>query len=163
MNRLLLALLVLAFAFPIHAQAVSKADEVAALLVAADQALDRNQQIAAIRDRWIRDWKANDMRDLSELYEQDAALFPPVGSPINGRDAIANYFEKLINNSHALIVVGSGEVSGNLAYDSGLIQYMLEGYGTTKGFYVMVLKQDSGGEWHIVRHTLNEISIPRPK
>jgi hypothetical protein len=54
---------------------------------------------------------------------------------------------------------GSGEASGDLAYDSGFIQYWIKGNnGPVKGFYLMVLKRDSEGKWHIVRHALTEIS-----
>ena len=40
---------------------------------------------------------------------------------------------------------GSGEASGDLAYDSGFIQYWIKGNnGPVKGFYLMVLKRDFG-------------------
>ena len=46
----------------------------------------------------------------------------------------------------------SGEASGDLAYDSGFIQYWIKANnGPVKGFYLMVLKRDSEGKWHIVR------------
>jgi ketosteroid isomerase-like protein len=54
---------------------------------------------------------------------------------------------------------GSGEASGDLAYDSGFMQYRIKGNkGPVNGFYLMLLKRDSEGKVHVVRHALTEIS-----
>ncbi len=53
---------------------------------------------------------------------------------------------------------GIGEASGDLAYDFGAIGYYSKTENTVvMGFYLMVLKRDSQGQWHITRQALTEI------
>ena len=50
------------------------------------------------------------------------------------------------------------EASGDLAHDFGAIEFYSKNENTVvKGFYLMVLKRDSQGQWHIARQALTEL------
>jgi ketosteroid isomerase-like protein len=112
----------------------------------------------------VNDWKSKNLEGLRTLYAQNAVFLPADGTWVEGRDAIGDYLRQVIDSNGNSIIVpdapnGSGEASGDLAYDSGFIQYWIKGNnGPVKGFYLMLLKRDSEGKWHIVRHALTEIS-----
>jgi ketosteroid isomerase-like protein len=100
------------------------------------------QQIAAIRDEWVNDWKSKNLEGLRTLYAQNAVFLPADGTWVEGRDAIGDYLRQVIDSSGNSIIVpdapnGSGEASGDLAYDSGFIQYWIKGNnGPVKRFYL---------------------------
>lgn len=132
---------------------------------------DSAPQVSAVREEWVRDWKARNFEGLRALYDQDAVFLPAVGQSVRGPNAIGDYLKQVINSTYGdLIVQGSGEASGNLAYDAGSIQYIInddpaaiaKGYynSVVKGYYLMVLKQNSEGKWLIVHHALTEIADP---
>ena len=91
-------------------------------------------------------------------------FLPAVGTWVEGRDAIGDYLRQVIDSGSDSIIVPdapnrSDEASGDLACDSGFIQYWIKANnGPVKGFYLMVLKRDSESKWHIVPHALIEIS-----
>jgi ketosteroid isomerase-like protein len=105
----------------------------------------------------VNDWKSKNLEGLRTLYAHGAVFLPAVGTWVEGRDAIGDYLRQVIDSGSDSIIVPdapnrSGEASGDLAYDSGFIQYWIKANnGPVKGFYLMVLKWDSEGKWHIVR------------
>lgn len=63
------------------------------------------------------------------------------------------------NTTSFFFVEDSIEVSGNLAYDSGFIQYWpSDRTAPVKGFYILVLKREATGKWLISRQALTQIS-----
>lgn len=40
---------------------------------------DSAQQISALHDEWVNDWKSKNLEDLRTLYDQDAVLLRPEG------------------------------------------------------------------------------------
>lgn len=119
--------------------------------------------IKAVHDQWAAAWKNHDIGALRALYAPDAYLLPSNDALVEGQDKIADYLramnESSPNNGAFFFVSDPIEVSGDLAYDSGFMQYWPTGrYAPVKGFYIMILKRDASGQWLIVRHMLTQIS-----
>jgi ketosteroid isomerase-like protein len=116
-----------------------------------------------VREQWTSYWKARNLEGLRTLYTQDAVFISAVGERFDGSDQIGKHLEHVINSTENLIVLsdgpnGTGEASGDLVYDFGLIQFYSKTDKTVvKGFYVMVLKRDSQRQWRIVCQTLTQI------
>jgi uncharacterized protein (TIGR02246 family) len=112
-----------------------------------------------VREQWASCWRAGNVEGLHSLYAEDAVLLPAAGSLVDGRSDIGKYLEHLINTSGwRMIQTEEPEASEDLAYDNGAVEYYSEIEKTVvKGFYLMVMKRDSQGRWHIVRQSLTEI------
>jgi uncharacterized protein (TIGR02246 family) len=126
---------------------------------------DTNDSIKALHEQWAKAWRKGDVESLRALYAPDAVLFPTDHSPVDGRNKIGDYLEGLIDASTGsdgfAFVTDMMETSGDLAYDSGLIQYWETGNtAPVKGFYVLILKRDLSGNWLISRQALTRISEP---
>ena len=118
------------------------------------------QTPSEVREQWARYWRAGNVQGLQSLYAESAILLPAAGRAANGPSDIGKYFEHLINTSEWRMVQTDepNEASGDLADDFGAIEYFSKTENTVvKGFYLMVLKRDSQGQWHIVRQALTEI------
>jgi uncharacterized protein (TIGR02246 family) len=129
-------------------------------IVRARTSSDSTEQISAIHNEWVKDWKTKNLEDLRMLYAQDAVFLPAVGRYVQGRDAIAGYLKELIDSSTDGLIVDSWstQASENVAYDNGAIQYWLRGNGgPMKGYYVTVLKRNSEGRWVIACQAFTEI------
>ncbi len=103
LRRLLLVLLAALFA--------------ASIKTAPAQTPSSMQQIAAIRDEWVNDWKSKNLEGLRTLYAQNAVFLPADGTWVEGRDAIGDYLRQVIDSSGNSIIVpdapnGSGEARG---------------------------------------------------
>ena len=119
-----------------------------------------------MRDEWIKDWKSGNLDGIRKLYATDAVFQPALGAEIQGRDAIVDYLKRINDETKGELFVvpdGLGEVSGDIAYDSGFMHYWIEKtVAPIKGSYLMVLKRDSDGNWQIVRHAFAGIAVRYP-
>jgi uncharacterized protein (TIGR02246 family) len=116
-----------------------------------------------VRDEWIKDWKSRNLEDLRKLYAQDAVFLPALGTEIRGRDAIGDYLKQIIDSSPGDLFAEPDGLDGSsrdVAYDSGAIVYWIKGtVAPIKGFYLMVLKRNSDGNWQIVRQAFAGPSV----
>jgi ketosteroid isomerase-like protein len=104
-----------------------------------------NEDIAKARAAWESDFNSKDVPGLMSLYAEDAALLPPSGERIIGKDKIAAYFKTLFGSSSTLHVKLDSENTANasdLGYDSGTYEEVVtHAGGVTLGGGVVV----SGG------------------
>ena len=150
---------------------------------AAQTVSDSRQQIASVLDKWSVDWKARDARAISELYAQDAIIYPAIDRRVNPQDtvgdfkgpnAIRDYFEQLFVRladpkigefvRHEL-----AEESADMAFDDGFVQYLVngkckpsdpgDGPCVLKGYNLTLLKRSSDGRWLIVRQSFTQIGL----
>jgi ketosteroid isomerase-like protein len=124
---------------------------------------DADRSFAAVRDEWVKDWKSRNLDDLRKLYAPDAVFLPALGAEIRGRDAVGDYLKLILDSSHGDLFAepdGLDGSSGGVAFDSGAIVYWIKGtVAPIKGFYLMVLKRNSAGEWQIVRQAFAGTSV----
>jgi ketosteroid isomerase-like protein len=151
--------------------------------VIAQSQSDSQQQIASVLDKWSVDWKARDAEAISELYAQDAIIYPAIDRRVNSQDtggdfkgpyAIRDYFEQLFVRL-ADPKIGEfvrheiAEESADMAFDDGFVQYLVngkckpsdpgDGPCVLKGYNLTVLKRSSNGKWLIVRQSFTQIGL----
>ncbi len=139
-------------------------------------------QIASVREEWVRLWNSNQFDALAALYSQDADLLPPTGVRIVGPQAIANFFRDAKTSQGQRSIQLSpthADVVGTLAFESG--QYVLRvGGGGVKlsggvkisggvtlggpgrelhGSYLVVLTR-SRDRWLVVEHAFTQAPPP---
>lgn len=143
------------------------------------QPLDSTKDITEIREEWVKDWNAKQLNQILALYAQDAVFLPTTGQRIEGRKAIGDFLEPIMQASNRALSVKSIETeeSNKVAYDSGTFEDMRGGGGATvtsgvsispgvtigaassqkvEGTYLLVLKRGENGRWQIVQHAAIE-------
>lgn len=152
-------------------------------LVIAQTKSDAQVQIASVLDQWSVDWKARDAGAISELYAQDAIIYPAIDRRVNLQDtvgdfkgptAIRDYFAQLFDRladpkigefvRHEL-----AEQSADLAFDDGFAQYLVKGKCkpsdpgdgpcVLKGYNLTIISRSSNGKWLIVRQSFTQIGL----
>lgn len=132
-------------------------------------------EVAPIRDNWVRHWNGGNVAAIVQSYAPDAVLLPANGQRITGRDAIARYFQHLMDSGASALSVESMacDAAGSLAYDSGRLRYTIRAERnqpnqivpnapdvpqerTVNGNYLVVLRREKGGRWLIVQHAFTE-------
>ena len=116
------------------------------------------QDIAAIRatdSTFAGALVAGDPAAVAAIYLPDARLLPPNLAPVEGREAIHQFFAGMLNAYHVTVAISSDEIEGrgDLAYARG--HYTLEGTpkaaGTPpmhdEGKFVEVLRRLPDGTW----------------
>ncbi|MGH7514558.1 MAG: YybH family protein [Gemmatimonadales bacterium] len=98
---------------------------------------------------------AGDAAGLAAMYLPDAHLLPPNLGPVEGREAIQQFFAGFLNAYHVTIALSTDEIEGraDLAYARG--HYTMEGTpkaaGTPplreEGKFLEVLRRQADGSW----------------
>ncbi len=104
---------------------------------------------------------AGNVAGVAELYTEDAALMPPGAARLDGRDAIQQYWQGMLDAGVGDISVATQEVedAGNSAVEVGLISATAPGDGDARvsltGKYIVIYRRDGGGNWHLHRDIWN--------
>jgi uncharacterized protein (TIGR02246 family) len=96
-----------------------------------------------------------DSEALTALYADDAVLLPPDHEPIEGREAIGEFWSQGTDSGLEVTTLRL-EVDGDLGYLVG--QYQLpatDGEPADSGKYVMCLKRQSDGSWKLTADIWN--------
>ena len=106
--------------------------------------------------------------DVAALYTEDATLFAPGSVPLIGRDAIAEFFQGVINVGVTQAVLVTDELSifqvpkfGKSAYEVGNYQLLAGSAGeilVDEGPYIVIWKKVLG-QWMLHRDIFNS-SLP---
>ncbi|HLW99247.1 MAG TPA: hypothetical protein VKR82_11420 [Candidatus Acidoferrales bacterium] len=158
----ILFLAVLSLAAPIHTEPTQS--------VSSQNPSDSAQQVLRVLQEWSKDWKARDADSISALYAQDAIVYPAVDRPGNPKDYFGQLFERLADPKIGDIVSsGTAQVSGDMAFDDGGIQYLVKGKChpsdpgdgpcVLKGYNLTVLRRNSDGRWLILRQSFTQIGL----
>ena len=104
---------------------------------------------------------AGDAAGVAELYTEDAALMPPGAARLDGRDAIRQYWQGMLDAGVGDISTATQEVeeAGNSAVEVGTISATAPGDGdarvTLTGKYIVIWRRDEGGNWRLHRDIWN--------
>jgi uncharacterized protein (TIGR02246 family) len=140
----------------------------------ASQTKDVLAAVAGIREKWTQNWNTKQLQSILQAYAHDAALLPPSGQHVSGREAIGKFWKQLMDSEMGPLTLEpvSADCSGHLAYESGTAKYTLPASGPTpgahtmtpapgnarqvEGSYLVVLRRQSDGQWLIVQHAFTE-------
>ncbi len=98
---------------------------------------------------------------VAELYTEDAVLMPPGAARLDGREAIQQYWQGLLDAGVGDVSVTTQEVedAGDSAVDIGTISATAPGDGDARvaltGKYIVVYRRDGGGNWRLHRDIWN--------
>jgi uncharacterized protein (TIGR02246 family) len=115
---------------------------------------DAKSIVAKTNEAWLAPYKAGDVDRLAALYTEDAVLMPAGREPLQGREAIRNFFAedfKYFPQRSMKLSSIRVEASGSLLVDSG--EYRYDGIDSEgkalhiTGNYNTVMKKVHG-EWH---------------
>lgn len=122
--------------------------------VAPGSPTDRREIEAAMR-RYVAATNEGDAEALTQLYTEDAVLLPPDHQPIQGRDAIADFWRQGTDPGLEVTTLRL-EVDGDIGYLVG--RYHLpptEEEPADSGKYVMCLKRQGDGAWKLTADIWN--------
>jgi uncharacterized protein (TIGR02246 family) len=116
------------------------------------------KELATLRTEWARTLHEKQVEPSLALYTDDAAFLTPDGKRYVGKDEIRGLYKGIFAQFTGDLVFESKQTgfSGVLAYDSGLFRETLTAVATgaqqqTSGSYLMVLRREPDGKWHIVQ------------
>ena len=133
------------------------------LLLGADPALAQDAE-AAIDEAalaWESAFNAGDGKGVAELYTEDAALLPPDAERVDGKAAIAEFWQAAIDAGLADADLASVEVveAGDLAYEVGTVTLTAPGPEGGRvpltGKYIVVWQHADDGAWRLHRDIWN--------
>lgn len=105
--------------------------------------------------RYVAASNNGDAEALTALYAEDAVLLPPDHQPIEGREAIGEFWSQGTDSGLQVKTLRL-EVEGDLGYLAG--QYHLpatEGEPADSGKYVMCFKRQNDGTWKLTADIWN--------
>jgi uncharacterized protein (TIGR02246 family) len=112
---------------------------------------DAKSTVAKLNEAWLDAYKAADFDQVAALYAADAVVMPNSSEPVQGREAIRNFFVESIKNIPQRSMALKSfrvEASGILLMDSG--EYTFDGVNTEGnsvhivGNYITVFKKVDG-------------------
>lgn len=143
MRLIVLATLPMAFvAQPGHAQDAKAAIEEAAVA-------------------WEAAFNSGDGKGIAELYTEDAALFPPGAERVDGKAAIAEFWQGAIDSGLTDADLETVEVmeAGDFAHEVGTMTLTAStsdgGSAQVTGKYIVVWQQADDGVWRLHRDIWN--------
>jgi uncharacterized protein (TIGR02246 family) len=117
------------------------------------------EELAKLREQWVRELRDKQLDQIIALYAPDAAFLSPSGGRFTGQGAIRGLFKTIMDTVTSNLTLHSmvTESSGDLAYDSGdYTETLVPTKGGPdqhyQGDYLMVFKRQKDGKWLIVQH-----------
>lgn len=122
---------------------------------------DTHADLQAANDVFVSTYLAGDGAALAALYTEDAAVLPPGGSRVDGREAIGAFWQGAMDSGLRLEKLEVLEVieSGDQAVDVGLAYLTApDGSGGTSSLvakYMVVWQRGADGVWRLQRDMWN--------
>ncbi len=119
------------------------------------------ESIEAVGKTMCERLNAGNAAGVAELYTEDAVLMPPGAARHDGRDAIQQYWQGLLDAGVGDVSLATQEVedAGNSAVEVGLISATAPGDGDARvsltGKYIVIYRRDGGGNWRLHRDIWN--------
>jgi len=110
---------------------------------------------------WETAFNAGDGKAVAELYTEDAALLPPDAERVDGKAAIAEFWQGAIDSGLADADLESVEVveAGDIAYEVGVVTLSAPGSNGERvpviGKYIVVWERGDDGAWRLHRDIWN--------
>jgi len=110
-------------------------------------------------DVWTEAFNNRDVVTLAGLWSDDGAMLPPNGTAVIGRDAIYEYWKRLLTASTTRLELDNVEtvVQGDLAYKAGRFELIdtETGSAVDQGKYVQIWRRSPRGYWELHRDIWN--------
>jgi uncharacterized protein (TIGR02246 family) len=122
---------------------------------------DTHAELQAANDIFVTTYLAGDGAALAALYTEDGALLPPGGARVDGREAIAAFWQGAMDSGLRIEKLEVIEVieSGDLAVDVGLAYLTApDGSGGTTSMmakYMVAWQRGADGVWRLQRDMWN--------
>ena len=119
------------------------------------------ESIEAIGKTLCERLDAGNVAGVAELYTEDAVLMPPGAARLDGRNAIQQYWQGLLDAGVGDISLATQEVegAGDSVVEVGLISATAPGDGDARvsltGKYIVIYRRDGGGNWRLHRDIWN--------
>ena len=116
----------------------------------------RNSIVAA-NEKFVAAFSRGDAAAIATLYGNDAQVLPPNNDSISGKQAIATFWQGVMNMGIKAAKLDTVAVddSGDIACEVGMYTLLSEGgQEIDRGKYVVVWKQEAG-EWKLHRDIWN--------
>ena len=119
------------------------------------------ESIEAVGKTMCERANAGNAAGVAEFYTEDAALMPPGAARLDGREAIQQFWQGLLDAGVGDISLTTQEVedAGDSAVEVGLISATAPGDGDARvaltGKYIVVYRRDGGGNWRLHRDIWN--------
>lgn len=117
------------------------------------------EEVARIREQWVRRFSAKQLDAVMELYAPDAVFLTGGGERITGAPAIRQLIKGAMDSVTVDLRLQSVKIedSGKLAYDSGDYTETMTLIASGKkyparGSYLMIFKRQPDGKWLILEH-----------
>jgi uncharacterized protein (TIGR02246 family) len=136
------------------------------LITGPGHAQDAKAAIEEAAIAWETAFNAGDGKALAELYTEDAALFPPGAERVDGKAAIAEFWQGAIDSGLADADLEPVEVveAGDLAYEVGVVTLSAPGSDGERvpvsGKYIVVWQLGDDGAWRLHRDIWNMNAAP---
>jgi uncharacterized protein (TIGR02246 family) len=135
----------------------------------------RQADAKAIRDvetAWNQAFVSKDVDQIVAFYTNDASVFVPESSVLNGVEAIKAVYAPMVKDKNFTLTIAADKVevakSGDIGYSQGtytstMTDRKTKKVLTEKGKYVTVYKKQADGKWKSVADIWNEDATPRPQ
>jgi uncharacterized protein (TIGR02246 family) len=124
--------------------------------------------IDAANKRFSDVFNKGDAAAAAKVYATDAVLMPPNGSAVNGRSAIADFWQGAYKNGvrNVNLTTTEFETHGNYGHELGTYQLVVQGadgkvVARDNGKYMVLWKRNANGQWQWYRDIYNS-SVPAP-
>ena len=130
-------------------------------LAGSAQAQSAKAEIEAVIAEFETAFNGKDAAAVAALYTEDAAIFPPDGPRIDGREGIGNYWRGGIDAGLTDLELTAVEIedSGDTAYEVGTFSLTAPAEGgessEIKGQYIVIWTKDAEGKWRLRRDIWN--------
>ncbi len=115
------------------------------------------EAIGAANEAFMEAFARGDAAGLAALYTETARLLPPGSEPVDGRAAIEEFWDSVIEGGVAKATLTSDEVEGlgDTAYEVGrYAMYDADGKMLGEGKYIVIWKRTDAG-WSLHRDIWN--------
>ena len=123
---------------------------------------DARSAIEAVNKQFAGSASRGDTRSMAALYTTDSQLLPPQGDFVNGRQAIGEFWQGVLDSGIAGVSLDSVEVEshGNTASEVGTFELLgADGKAVDQGKYIVIWKKE-GDSWKLHRDIWNSSVVP---
>jgi len=119
------------------------------------------EEIVRANTKFMGYFRNGDSKGLADCYTVDAKVLPPNLDEVSGREAIAQFWQALMDSGIKEAKLMTGEVDGNSTTAVEVSKYSLHdinGETLDSGKYIVVWKEEEG-RWKLHRDIFNS-SVP---
>ena len=123
---------------------------------------DARSGIEAVNKQFEGNASRGDTRGMAALYTAESQLLPPQGDFVNGRQAIGEFWQGVLDSGVAGVSLVTVEVEshGNTASEVGTFELLgADGKAVDQGKYIVIWKME-GDSWKLHRDIWNSSVVP---